>query len=376
MAFITTPLQVARSRLDYTSCTVEELQRFIKDRVGAPPVNDDDVQSCSKALEGLSVEQRDKKACIKVLKDLDASLKFHFCGLPKELRLGVYEELLDYSHEDDHTWKSTSPQILATNKQIHDEAIPIARQSLRFTTLIHINAPRYTADFSHVPTLRLGLLPPIQIEHIIAAKHVAQLYPRCDVQAPRVVMVIASYRKAFEHLRSLPALIERTGCSSILLKIYQGTFENPTNSKCCEFSDEEVVTSLQLPTSAGSTTITIQGQECKHLDWLRAEMTTSNFAALVKIELDMARMLDLLQRAKLSKVLALLRFHTFRIALPTYFKDFEPGQDTTSQYPPMLDNTEVTKVVLGAQALLASNEWQQLENEAEAVLGTNRPATE
>lgn len=99
--------------VNYTRCSLAQLQRFVRDRgLQVPPVGTGRLSN--RAL---------KHEFTQTLQDADASLTFRFLDLPPELRNLMYRELLDIK-EVSSSRKSPKcyPQILRTSKEINQEA--------------------------------------------------------------------------------------------------------------------------------------------------------------------------------------------------------------------------------------------------------------
>lgn len=106
--------------LDYASCSLGELQTFVKARrIDANP------SKC-----------RDKASCISILKQADSDASFRFLNLPGEMRNRIYCELLlfvddtftGYEHKTRTIQRKAPechPQILATCSAIRNEASSI-----------------------------------------------------------------------------------------------------------------------------------------------------------------------------------------------------------------------------------------------------------
>ncbi|PPJ60054.1 hypothetical protein CBER1_07578 [Cercospora berteroae] len=93
------------NRFDYQACTINELRSFIKDRTKEDP-------------PGWTKEELVAK-----LELLDDVATFPLMSLPKDLRLCIYDELAFH------------PQILATSRDVHEEAKPILSSKSTVTTL-------------------------------------------------------------------------------------------------------------------------------------------------------------------------------------------------------------------------------------------------
>jgi len=162
------------SRLDYASCTVEELRRFQLDRHVQV-----DVQASRAALEGALVDQ-------------DAQDTSDFYRHPAELRHVVYEELLvdkrDLSLRESGQCMSQAryetrchPQILAASRQTFKEAASIFTARTLLTSFYHRS--QSTMIRSHWPEIRAniggriaveeGLLDYTQIKRYIANSRIA-----------------------------------------------------------------------------------------------------------------------------------------------------------------------------------------------------------
>ncbi|GIZ49016.1 hypothetical protein CKM354_001205700 [Cercospora kikuchii] len=94
-----------QNRFDYQACTINELRSFIKDRTKEDP------------------PAWTKEELIAKLESLDGVATFPLMSLPKDLRLCIYDELAFH------------PQILATSRDVHEEAKPIISSKSTVTTL-------------------------------------------------------------------------------------------------------------------------------------------------------------------------------------------------------------------------------------------------
>lgn len=106
--------------MDYHKCSHAELVKFVADRGLDPPI-----PTKRSALRA----NWQRFQYIAVLRAADARLRFRFLGLYPELRNRIYTELLQIKTEEE---RGCWPNILATCKQIHNEASGVLYGDNRF----------------------------------------------------------------------------------------------------------------------------------------------------------------------------------------------------------------------------------------------------
>ncbi|KXS99870.1 hypothetical protein AC578_4475 [Pseudocercospora eumusae] len=124
---LTSIRQPIRSNIDefYGRCTIDELHGFCANR------------------QRYQVHRPSRQACLITLKQLDKAARFRFLALPRDLRLILYDEVLLFDNEHE---RALCPQILATCKQVYEEAMPIFQRNFQSTTLIRINYEESVAE--------------------------------------------------------------------------------------------------------------------------------------------------------------------------------------------------------------------------------------
>ena len=114
--------------LAYSDCTFTELKRFTRDR-------------------GIDAKLKDRKHVTRALRAADREATFRFFDLPPELRNIVYDLVLGVEEVEDENkikYVVAEPAILASSKQVYNEASGLLYGERYFRLKLHLGKKPYT----------------------------------------------------------------------------------------------------------------------------------------------------------------------------------------------------------------------------------------